>query len=57
MKTKSKIVWVLKRFDTNENFGIFTCYENAENVMNKYPDEQTKRMIIVDVELDRAVSF
>jgi hypothetical protein len=52
---EGKKVYVLKRTDNDENFGIFSKYEFAAEVLEKY--ENPPYMIIEDVELDKQCCF
>ena len=54
-------VYVLQRFfsyDSPENFGIYSTFENAEKVLNEYKAlNADAKMQIIEVELDKEISF
>ena len=50
-----KKVFIVKIADTAENFGVYSTIQKANALVDTHP--QGKHMIIVEVELNREVSF
>ena len=50
-----KSVWIVRRRDIDENFGIFTTHENAVNFMYNHP--QYEKLEAIEIETDKDCSF
>ena len=57
METEKLKVWVLKRIDNNENFGVFSTWEKAKEKSILYPDKIRRNMVIVGALLDCITRF